>query len=81
MQYVTREGDTLRSIATALTLSPEYGPAIANLNSINEVPDNVVLETGLSLNIPDNWLKGSATPGGINPVLVAGIVLAFLLLR
>jgi len=81
MQYITKPGDTLLSIATSKTLSPAYADALANLNNIAEVPVTAQLEEGLGIDIPDNWLKGGAAGFDSKATLwaVVGIGLALAL--
>lgn len=58
MQYETNEGDTLLRVASLYTLDPNYAQAIARYNGFVEgTPVDVALEPGLTLTIPDNWLK------------------------
>lgn len=61
MQYITQPGDTLTSIAARYTLDAGYGDAIARTNGLTtdmiQTPVDVALEPGISLTIPDQWLK------------------------
>lgn len=70
MIYQPQPNDTLKTIATALTLSPAYSVAIANLNGIygdvtdagETIPygeDKPIAWFG-ALTIPDDWLKPGA---------------------
>jgi uncharacterized membrane protein YbjE (DUF340 family) len=89
MTYITREGDTLQSIAASRTLSPSYGEAIARANALTNdfmtTPVNVPLEPGLALDIPDTWLKpGGASImdqwAGLPPLQRAGAAVVILVL-
>jgi len=94
MQYTPSQGETLRSIAARLTLSPEYGAAIAQLNNIQDVNDATggtsivspdvdvtsVLPPGVAIEIPDSWLKtGTVAGGSMIGYAIAGLA-AFMLL-
>lgn len=100
MIVITSGTDTLRSLAAQYTLSPEYGDAIARHNGISDdmiqTPVMVPLEAGLSLEIPDNWLKPPAVysgPYGYSPVIggapfkstglliIMGVIAALMLTR
>lgn len=69
MIYTSVQGDTLNSIADRLTLSNDYGVAIANLNGFTEdngvTPWNVYdpLPVGTRMEIPDSWVKAGPVQG------------------
>lgn len=77
MEYITKEGDTLASIATVYTLSPTYADAIARFNDLTndvmETPVNGLLEAGMYLQIPDEWIKpGTRAENIYAPVYTTG---------
>jgi len=87
MIYTLRPGDTLRAIATAQTISSEYGPAIAEFNGIFEddgvtpFADNKPLPYDIleSLTIPDNWLLGTDPGADRFGLWIFGIAAAVLI--
>lgn len=68
MIYTIKVGDTLNSIATALTIGgADYGVAIGNYNGISSLAN---FPAGNTLDIPDEWIIGyvpPATAGGGAP--------------
>lgn len=79
MNYTIKPGDTLLSIASNLTLSGAYAPAIANVNGMvidvtsdGTIPFDVQVDLSVygitSLTIPDNWLRGVASASGSQPL-------------
>lgn len=58
-KYTTKGGETLRSIADTLTLSPEYAIAIANYNGLDafQAETSFTFPPNEVIGIPDEWLK------------------------
>ena len=77
MEYITQEGDTLASVATIYTLSPTYGEAIGRYNElitdVIQTPVNDILEAGMYLQIPDEWIKPNVSkPNIYSPIYTSG---------
>lgn len=58
-QVQTDVGDTLAQIANAWTKNPALAVALAGFNGVNVTP-NQVLDSGLTINIPFDYLNGGA---------------------
>lgn len=93
MSVIITGGQSFSDIAAAVTISPEYGPAIAMHNGM-EGQD--IIGRRFRLEIPDNWMQSELAgktinmnvtqnkPGGMPgwlPYAVGGLVLAMLLMR
>ena len=90
MSVILTNGQSFADIARDYTISPAYGPGIANYNNM---PDEDIIGKKFRIEIPDTWmlpqyagkqidLRGaSGTSGGVSPLiwgaLAVGVVLLF----
>jgi hypothetical protein len=95
MSVIITNGQSWDQIAADFTLSPDYGPAIAIQNNMQ---DQSITGKKFRIEIPDNWMKpdyagkqislpapssgASIIPGVPNwAIMAAGVALVFLALK